>query len=89
MNKKGQAGAILFGVCLIVAAILFFVFFVDSISTVLDKECEKEGMEYVYYKGSNCIDEDNVLHPFVYDNCGIFTWDNDCEIRFINIIKMN
>lgn len=70
-------GAILIG------ATLFFVFFTDDITTVLDEECKKEGMEYAYYKGTNCIDEDDVLHPFIYD-CSTLVWKrDDCKIRFI------
>ncbi len=84
MNKKGQAGSVIFILLLMGAIILFFIFFVDGIDKVLDKECEKEGMEYVYYRGTNCIDENNVLHPFVYDDCSILVWNDNCEIRFIN-----
>ncbi len=86
MNEtEGSIGiALVIVMSIILGVILFFIIFADPITKVLDNECKEQDMEYLYREGPNCLDEDNVIHPIAYSDCGIFIWNQDtCKIRFV------
>ncbi len=50
----------------------------------LDVVCGEYGMSYEYRDGSDCLDDNNVLHPIV-DDCSSLIWE-DCNIKFVKIV---